>query len=95
MHPAAAGSREQLVPDRIVGNANYRNAPLSQRDRHHEFGNPLDELLGAVERVDDPHPLVAQSHAVVGGLLGKPSVIGKTAMKNLLESVVGLEVGAW
>ena len=36
----------------------------------------LAELPGAVERVDDPHPLGVEAAAVLGALLGQHAVVG-------------------
>ena len=65
-------------------------AGLPQRDVHRpvlaaEFG----ELAGAVERVDDPHPLGGQPHRVVGALLGQHRVAGPSSGQRLHQKVVG------
>ena len=52
---------------------------LGQRDRDDELRHALDEFLGAVERIDDPYAIALKPLVVVGGLLGKPSVVGKGA----------------
>ena len=50
-----------------------------------EFG----ELAGAVERVDDPHPLGGQADGVVGALLGQHRVAGPLARQRFHQEVVG------
>src|SRR5260370_41069730 len=90
---AARGPKEFFL-DRIVSHAQYGNAIFSERDCHDEFGHPLDELFGAVERVDNPYPLALQAIAIVGGLLREPSVMRQLPAKTRLERIVGLELGA-
>ena len=65
-------------------------ARLPQRDVHRpvvttEFG----ELAGAVERVDDPHPLGGQPDGVVGTLLGQHRVTRTLGGQRLHQEVVG------
>lgn len=50
-----------------------------------EFG----ELPGAVERVDDPHPLRRQSHRVVDTLFGEHGVAGTLGGQRRHQEVVG------
>ena len=63
---------------------------LPQRDVHGpvvaaQFG----ELPGAVERVDDPHPLGGEPDGVVGALLGQHRVAGPLGSQRLHQEVVG------
>src|SRR5260370_24751749 len=89
---AARGPKEFFL-DRIVSHAQYGTAIFSERDCHDEFGHSLDELFGAVERVDNPYALALQAIAIVGGLLREPSVMRELPAKTRLERIVGLEIG--
>src|SRR5208337_4684747 len=94
MTSESARRPEKLAPDRIIGHAQDRHSILGQRDRNAELGYALDELLGPVERIDDPYPARLEPRAVVGGFLGEPSVIRKIRPQDLFDRAVGLEVGA-
>lgn len=48
----------QLVGHRHVHHAQYRMIFVDQRDVHGEFAVAFDELLGAVERIDEPMEFV-------------------------------------
>ena len=82
-----------LALDGIVGDAEHRHSVFDQRDRDRELGNAVDELLGAVERIDDPHAPAFQAVVVVGGLFREPSVSGKRIAQQFLIALIGLEVG--
>jgi hypothetical protein len=65
-------------------------ARLPQRDVHRPiFAAQLGKLAGAVERIDDPHPLGGQSHWVVGALLGQHRIAGPLGSQRLHQEVVG------
>src|SRR5260370_38313388 len=89
---AARGPKEFFL-DRIVSHAQSGNDIFSERDCNGEFGHSLDELFGAVERVDNPYALALQAIAIVGGLLREPSVMRELPAKTRLERIVGLEIG--
>src|SRR5260370_26923378 len=93
MASQAARGPKKFFLDRIVSHAQYGNAIFSERDCHDEFGHSLDELFGAVERVDNPYALALQAIAIVGGLLREPSVMRELPAKTRLERIVGLEIG--
>ena len=75
---AGRGSVESVRPERGERHgAGDGRAVDRQRDVH----GPVDrgglaELAGAVERIDDPHPLGAEPDGVVDALLGQHGVVG-------------------
>ena len=50
---------ERLCADRVVGNPNADITIVSQRDDRREVGHRRGEVARAVNRVDDPHPSLA------------------------------------
>ena len=81
------GERDALRGQR--DRAGDQFAGLPQRDMHRpvvasEFG----ELPGAVERVDDPHPLGGQSDRIVGAFLGEHRVTGPLGGQRRHQEVV-------
>jgi hypothetical protein len=88
----AARGPEKFFLDWIVSHAEHRNARFSERDCHNEFGDPLDELFGAVERVDNPYPLALQAIAIVSSFLRKPPIMRELPAKTCLECIVGFEI---
>ena len=83
----------ELVEDGLVHDAERRGAVDGEPEHHRELAVLRDELLGAVERIDHPYPLLRQPVPRVGGLFGEPAVGGKRAEDVLLDAGVGLEVG--
>ena len=66
-------------------------------DRHCDVHRPVDawrfgELAGAVERVDDPHPMPIEAGPVVGALLGEQAVSGSLGGQAADDVLVGLSV---
>ncbi len=82
-----------LALDGIVSHAENRHAVLDQRNRNREFRNAVDELLGPVKRIDDPHAPAFEPRVVVHGLFGEPAVFGKRIVQQLLDRAIGLEIG--
>src|SRR5258708_39889316 len=82
-----------LALDRIVGHSEHRYAVLDQRDRDREFRDAVDELLGPVERIDDPNAPAFEPRVIVHSLFGEPSIFGKRIVQQLLDRAVGLEIG--
>ena len=66
---------------------------VGEANRDAEFRNLVDELLGAIQRIDDPNPLLAQALLAVDGFLGEPSVIGKGVGENRLDGTVSFGIG--
>src|SRR5262245_14635034 len=93
MAPQPARRPEHLARDGIVGHPQDRFALLDQRNRDAEFRNALDELLGAVERIDDPHPPALQAGFAVGGFFRKPAVVRKWIVEQALQRAIRFEVG--
>ena len=73
--PAGVGGKG-FTADRVMQHPQHRPAFFHQRHAHHKMGHALDKLLGAVQRVHHPYPVLIQPLIGVGGLLGKPAVIG-------------------
>ena len=57
--PPIGGTQHELVGGRVVDPASHRLALLDQADGDRPFGDPLDELTGAVDRIDDPDPFAS------------------------------------
>jgi hypothetical protein len=52
----------------------------------------LGELPGAVEGIDDPHPLHLEAAEVVGPLLGQHGVVGPGGGEEREDALVGLAI---
>jgi hypothetical protein len=84
---------EQLAPHRVVRYAKHRLMILGQRNRDRKLRHPADELLGAVQRVDDPDACTLEPFLVVLALFGEPSIAWKRFAQNRSDRTVGLQVG--
>ena len=73
--PRAARGREQLLPQRVEDDPVLDPAPMTHSDRHREMGKPVDEVRGAVQRVDDPFEVAAP---VRTAFFGEKGVVGMT-----------------
>ena len=67
----AALGREQFAALRVEHDADFRAAPMAAGDRDGELRETVQEVRGAVERVDDPGVVVALRGAA---LLGEEAV---------------------
>src|SRR5215207_5459132 len=65
---------------------------LHQRHQHIELPGALDELLGAVDWVDDPAPRNAQPVPVVLTFLTEDGVVGKTLAQDVTNCLISGEV---
>ena len=89
-----AGRVRNVTP--TAGSATAAAAGLAvdhERDVHRPVRPAgLAELVRAVERVDDPHPVGGQPVAGVSALLGEDGVVGPGLVEGLGEEVVGAHV---
>ena len=95
--PAAAAGR--VAVDSVSPRAGRATAPATghaaddEGDVHGPVGaGDLAELAGAVERVDDPHPVGGEPGRVGGALLGEHGVVGPGRGQAGDEQLVGLPV---
>src|SRR5262249_33189253 len=82
----------ELVVDRVVDDAGIGLAVALDADRDREMRNAVQEVEGAVERVDDP----AVGGVLAGGsaaLLQQQAVVGPGLGQLALEDIFRTEVG--
>lgn len=87
-HRAGVGGVEDDAQIRQAHGRVGRSAVLDERDVDCPVLAAGSELLGAVERVDDPHAILAQALRVVGGLLGEEAIIGAVLLKHAGDPVL-------
>ncbi len=102
--PARAGGRrvdvgavallgpEQLVGDRLVDHAGDDLAVALQPDRNVEMRHAVHEVVGAVERIDDP--AVAAVALGLAEFFAEEAVFRPRALELLAERALGHDVGA-
>ena len=91
--PRARAARRIEDPSarRLIDDPEPRDAVDGKADHDGELAVALDELLGAVHRVDDPEAVVREPPLRVGRLLGEDAVVGKVDGQPLDdERVCGL-----
>ena len=88
----AALGDEQLLVGRIVGQAGDDGAVALERDRHREMRNAVQEIGGAVERIDDPAMALVGAGTRAAFLaekaIGRPR-LGEFLVDDLLGAAVG------
>ena len=88
----AALGDEQLLVGRIVGQAGDDGAVALERDRHREMRDAVQEIGGAVERIDDPAMALVGAGAGAAFLaekaVGRPR-LGQFLVDDLLGAAVG------
>ena len=88
---AAASPRgEEIARDGIVDDAHGDLPVLLQRDQRGPDGNATDEVLGAIDRIDDPADVASSSAAE---LFAKHAVVGERAPEKLHDRPLGLAIG--
>ena len=88
----AALGDEQIVVGRIVDEAGDDGAVALERDRHGEMRNAVQEIGGAVERIDDPAVRVVGAGMRAAFLAEKAVIrprLGELGAQNLLGLAVG------
>ena len=93
-HPGASVFQrgDQESGARLIAGHGQRTTVLDQRHQDVELPGALDELLGAVDRIDDPAPRNAQAVIVVLTLFAQDRVVGKTLGQDGTNRLVGGEV---
>src|SRR5439155_9609124 len=87
---AATPRAQQVAGDRVVDDADGDLARVLEPDQRGPDGHVADEVLGAVDRVDDPaSPLIAHR----AELLAEEPVLGKRAAEHLADDLLGALVG--
>jgi len=87
---AATSSGEELARDGIVDDADRDLARLLTRDERRPHRNVADEVLGAVDGVDDP---AAIARPALAELLAEEAVVGERALEDLHDHLLGLAIG--
>ncbi len=72
LRAVAARGGEEFLPHRVVDDGVLEPAAVLDGDRHGEGGEAVQEIGGAVERIDDPDELVA---AAAAGFLAEEAVV--------------------
>src|SRR3954447_11012832 len=88
----AAFGAEQLVAQRIEHDAGRQLAMLLERDRDRPVRQAVEEVGGAVERVDDP-AVVRRAPGLDAALLHDEPVVGTAALELFLDQALGAAVG--
>src|SRR3984957_1331347 len=76
----AARGGEHFLAHRIVDDADLEFAALLYRDRYREHREAVQEVGGAVERIDDPDGIVV---AAAAAFLGQDRVLGIVLVNNV------------
>ena len=85
---------EQVVDGRGVDHAGGDFAVLLQTDEGGEIRNAADEVLGPVDRIDDPlRPRAARGSAVLTELFTHDTVVRKALAQHLDDALLALAVG--
>jgi hypothetical protein len=93
--PRAQRGGEHLVAAGIVNRANSDRALATERNRHAEIRDALDEVQAAADRVDDPELVgIEGERLVVGSLLGQNPEAGCFAPQHVQDGVLHLERSA-
>ena len=89
------GSAIEVIPHRLINDAQDRCLSPHEGDVHSEFASPLDELLGAVKRVDEPEvfPVLSLLVGEGAGLLGNDGNRGVEAGQPFKNHGIGATVG--
>src|SRR5262245_1211039 len=88
---AALGGKK-LVADRIVDDAGNDRALALECDRDREMRNAVQEVQGAVERIDDPAMGLVAAFARAA-FLAEKAVAGPRALELLAHGLLGAPVG--
>jgi hypothetical protein len=80
---------EEFLPQRIVDHGLLQPIPVFQGDRDREMRHPVQEVRGAVQRVDDPHEVVPR---LVPAFLGEDAVIRVGMAQDLHDRLLGLQI---
>src|SRR5216683_3989523 len=83
---------EHLVPGRLVDQPGYDLAIAFERDRDREMRDPMQEIGGAVERVDDPAVMWIGSRGRAA-FLKQETVAGTGAQQFGLQRALGAQIG--
>ena len=86
LRAVAARGGEQLLAHRVVDDGVLEPAAMLDGDRDGEHRKAVQEIGGAVERIDDPHELVA---AAAAGLLAQEAMVGMHAPHRLDDVPLG------
>ena len=87
---------EQLVGDRLIDHAGDDLAVALETDRNIEVRHAVDEIVGAVERIDDPAVAAPNLAGALGlaAFLAQETVLGSSARQLGAQDAFGLVVGA-
>ena len=87
----AAGGGERLFPGRVVHNRRYPTVAVFDRDRDRPHGEAVQEVGGAVERVE--HPPKPAGAPRCAGFLAHDGVVGALARERLEQQRLGVSIG--
>ena len=79
---AALGAGKELVLDRVIHDGMRDLPAIPHSYRHAKLRKAVDEVGGAVERVDDPGVLVFRAARVLARFLGEDRVVGVRLAHN-------------
>ncbi len=79
-----------LPGDRLVDHSHHGGAAQAQPDPHRVGGQPDDDVVAAVQRVDQPGPFARRIEEP--GLLGQDPVVREVALYPAEHELLGCEV---
>ena len=86
----AARSGEHLLPDRVVDQPRFQPVLVAKTDGDGEMRNTVQEIGGAVQRIDDP--LIIVVAVLFAAFLGQNAVVGIGLAQGLNNFLFGLHI---
>src|SRR5699024_6271335 len=83
---------KQLVLDRVQDHGGEHVAPLLERQRDGEVRQAVQEVAGAVERIDDPATLLVILAFDAARFLQQKAEVRPRALEFLPQDLLGLEI---
>jgi hypothetical protein len=90
---AAPHGGERLPALGVVDDADQRSVGVLRRDRHAPLRDPVEEVHGAVERVDDPAQARRATAVATGVLLAEDPVVRACVEQRLDDGALRRTVG--
>src|SRR5215203_4510343 len=85
--------REKHVGGRLVGDRDDRASIDYESNEHVELAGLVDELVGTVDRIDDPDPRISLARFIVDAFLGQKRVTRKGVVDGLADDPVCGKIG--
>ena len=89
----AAPRREQLVGIGVVDDADLDLTPVDIGERDAPHRQPVNEVEGAVNRIDDPQPLGQRRATARGPVLLAKHAVAKVVAEPIADQALDGEIG--